>query len=124
MLLDIVLLPENGYPLWFMILCTIIAAIGIFWTKIKSTFELKIQGRQVVDLKKVEKELSEIETLKKRVQILEEKNLKLVKTTTAYATTMMFIIDQYEKENPDNVTIIRTMKKLIESTINDEPNKS
>ena len=120
MLLDIVLLPENGYPLWFMILCTVIAVIGIFWTKIKSTFELKIQGKQTVDLKVLDQELKEIETLKKRVSILETQNLKLVKTNTAYATTMMFIIDQYEKENPENVTIISTMKKLIQSTINDE----
>ena len=120
MLLDIVLLPENGYPLWFMLLCTSIAVIGILWTKIKSTFELWFVKKHDTNSKKIEKELSEIETLKKRVQILEDKNLKLEKMTTAYAMTLTFIVDEYEKGNPENVTIIRSMKNLIQSTINDD----
>lgn len=110
----------DNTPLWLIILSSIsfiFGFIGMFWSRIKSSVELKIQGGQVIAEKRLENEFAEIAALKKRVEILEKQNIRLVKSNTAYATTMMMIIDQYEKANPDQVTVISNMKHLIRDTL-------
>lgn len=116
-LIDIILDPAKGYPLWLVIFLALLAGVGLFWTKIKSWFESKQAFGQTISLKKIEREIEEIDQLKTRVSLLEKQNLRLVKANTAYATTMMLIIDQYEQDNPDNKTLIVQMKKLIQETL-------
>lgn len=116
-LLDIILDPKDGYPLWLMVICIIIGVLGLLWSRIKSTYELKMVNRQKITEKKLDEELSEINTLRKRVANLEIQNLRLIKSNTAFASTMMMMIDKYSKSNPDDTTVIEIMTSLIKSTL-------
>lgn len=115
-LLDSVI-EGQGLPMWLDIIVILFGTIGLFWTKIKSTVEEVIKGKQAITETKLKEDYQEITRLKSRVEILEARELKLIKANTALSTAMIFMIDEYTKASPENTEAIERIRALINENI-------
>lgn len=120
--------PNTQVPLWLVIASFVLSIISAFWTKIKSTFEIVIKGKTDVSIKKVEHELTseqkrEDAELKKaeldreKYELLQKQIRRLEKSNTALSSVVLFMIDKYEKSNPDDKTVIEQAKRLIKENL-------
>ena len=99
--------PSVNLPLWVTGIIAIITALGAaFWKKIASIFESIFSTRQ-----------SELARLKKRVLNLENENTQLLNENTALAMGMVFIIEEYEKANPQNKDAIDKLREIMERNL-------
>lgn len=104
-------------PPWLVIIVALLGAIGTFWEKLKSFFVKKLEGQQNIELKKLESDLEEMDSLRKKVSVLERNNIRLLKSNTALSMAMTFMIDEYSKTNPDNETVIKQVQALIKEAL-------
>lgn len=108
---------NEGYPLWLIIMLALLAAIGTFWSQIKSSYELIVGGKHSLEALKLKNEAEEIGKLKARLTLIEDRNIKLIKSNTALSTAIIFMIDEYQKSNPENKTVIESVKQLIKENL-------
>lgn len=123
--LQIDVLPDS-VPLWVVIILALLGGVGTFYAQLKSAIEMLITGKKEIDLKKIETDATSIERLETKVAILRKNNdilaekvTRLLKLNTSLSTAMIFLIDQYELENPNNKTVIETMRDLIKKSVED-----
>lgn len=145
-LLDLILDPKAGYPLWLVISLALLAGVGFFWEKIKSSIELRLQRKGNIEEKQTDHELLlklkkyeeekvireqkreqafneeqekdlEIKGLAARLRIVEDENTRLKQSNTALSMAILFMIDKYEKDHPDDKTVIERVKKIIEDNM-------
>ena len=142
-LLDLTLDPNAGYPLWLVICLVLLNGVSFFWNHIKSSVEIGLKGKTTIDQKKVDHDLLlklkkyeeeksvrdetrqadmkedeakdlELKTLAERLRAIEEQNIKLRQANTALSMAILFMIDKYEKDHPEDKTLIARVKKIIE----------
>lgn len=107
------ILLNGNIPVWVLIIFILLGAFGTFYERISPGL-----GR-FLKIKREEKESQENEK-----KLLRMKVRRLEKSNAALATAMVFMLDKYIKDHPENHTVIDSMKHLIKVNLISEEDKN